>query len=103
MALPESFAKKLPSLWRIHHYFWPEVRKHRLLIAVSWTTLLLEVGFRLLEPWPLKIVFDYVIATGHHSHHGYRVSFWSIFNPLTLLTMMAIFTVAITALRALAG
>ena len=101
MALPESFVKKLPSLWRIHRYFWPEVRKHRLLIAGSWMALLLEVGFRLLEPWPLKIVFDHLISK-HHTH-GYRVNFWDIFEPFTLLIMMAIATVAITALRALAG
>jgi ATP-binding cassette subfamily B protein len=102
MASPEPFVKKLPSLWRIHRYFWPEVRKHRLLIAGSWIALLLEVGFRLLEPWPLKVVFDHLISIGHRTH-GYRVGFWDIFEPFTLLTIMAIATVGITALRALAG
>jgi ATP-binding cassette subfamily B protein len=102
MAQSESFAKRLPSLWRIHRYFWPEVRKHRWLITGSWAALLLEVGFRLLEPWPLKVVFDRIISKGHGGH-GYRITFWDIFDPLTLLAIMATATVAITALRALAG
>lgn len=99
---PESFVKKLPSLWRIHRHFWPEVRKHRLLIVGSWTALLLEVGFRLLEPWPLKVVFDRVMNKLHGAH-GYRVTLFDIFDPLTLLAMMAGLMVALTALRAMAG
>jgi len=58
MARPESLPKSLPSLWRILSHFWPQIRKHRLLIVVSWTALLAEVCLRLLEPWPLKVIFD---------------------------------------------
>ncbi len=102
MAKPDPFVKKLPGLRRIHRHFWPEVRKHRLLVVGSWTALMLEVGFRLLEPWPLKVVFDRVINKMHGAH-GYRVTLFDIFQPLTLLAMMAALMVALTALRALAG
>src|SRR6516165_1079872 len=102
MGQPTTLAKNLPGLWRVLRHFWPQTRKHRWLIAGSWTALLMEVLFRLLEPWPLKVVFDRVINKMHGSH-GYRVSFFDIFDPITLLVSMAILTVLLTALRAMAG
>src|SRR5437879_1120323 len=100
MARSENIEKKLPSLWRILSHFWPEIRKHRLLIIGSWTALLAEVGLRLLEPWPLKVVFDTLFAK---ERRLYRVSLFDIFDPVTLLTMAAVALIVITALRALAA
>ncbi len=102
MSQPEPFKKNLPGLWRVLCHFWPETRKHGWLIAGSWAALLLEVGLRLLEPWPLKVVFDRVINKLHGAH-GYKVTLFDIFEPITLLAMMASTMVAITALRAMAG
>src|SRR6266851_7252076 len=102
MSTPQTLRKDLPGLWRVLRHFWPQVRKHRLLMLGSLVTLLLEVGFRLLEPWPLKVVFDRVINKMHGAH-GYRVSLFDIFEPITLLAIMAAITVALTGLRALAG
>ena len=102
MSQPRSIKESLPGILRVLRYFWPQTRKHRWLIAGSWLALLAEVGFRLLEPWPLKVVFDRVINKMHGAH-GYRVSFFDIFDPVTLLAIMAALTVALTALRALAG
>ncbi len=67
MSKPPELQQSLPSLWRITRYFWPHLRQYRGLIAGSLTALFLEVGLRLLEPWPLKFVFDYLLgakATG---------------------------------------
>jgi len=102
MAQAQSLKKSLPGIWRVLHYFWPQTRKHRWLITSSWTALLLEVTFRLLEPWPLKVVFDRVINKMHGAH-GYRVSIFDIFDPITLLVIMSVLTVSLTALRAVAG
>jgi len=102
MSPPANLKKSLPGLWRVLHHFWPQTRKYKWLIAGSWTALLLEVGFRLLEPWPLKIVFDRVINKMRGAH-GYKVSFLDIFEPITLLAIMASLTVMLTAFRALAG
>ena len=63
MSNPVEIQKSLPSLWRITRYFWPHLREHRGLIAGSMTALFLEVALRLLEPWPLKFVFDYILGT----------------------------------------
>src|SRR6266853_390307 len=102
MSPPANLKKSLPGLWRVLRHFWPQTRKYKWLIAGSWTALLLEVGFRLLEPWPLKIVFDRVINKMRGAH-GYKVSFLDIFEPITLLAIMASLTVMLTAFRALAG
>lgn len=102
MAKPSTFKESVPGLWRVLRHFWPQTAKHHWLIAGSWLALLAEVGFRLLEPWPLKVVFDRVI-NGMRGAHGYRVTFFDIFEPMTLLASMAVLTVALTALRALAG
>src|SRR5215472_8215513 len=98
MAQPKSLKQSLPGLWRVLRYFWPQTRKHRWLITSSCTALLLEVTFRLLEPWPLKVVFDRVIHKMHGAH-GYKVSFLDIFEPITLLAIMATLTVFLTAFR----
>src|SRR5712671_4494232 len=102
MAQPAQLKESLPGLWRVLRYFWPQTRKHRWLIAGAWTALLAEVAFRLLEPWPLKVVFDRVISKIHGAH-GYRVSFLDIFDPITLLGAMAALTVLLTAGRSVAG
>lgn len=102
MAQPQSFKQSLPGIWRVLRHFWPQTRKHRWLMATSWAALLAEVGFRLLEPWPLKVVFDRVINKMHGAH-GYKVTFFDIFDPITLLAIMATLTVLLTALRAMAG
>jgi ATP-binding cassette, subfamily B, bacterial len=102
MAQPQSFKQSVPGLWRVLRHFWPQTRKHRWLVAGSSTALLAEVGFRLLEPWPLKVVFDRVINRMHGAH-GYKVSFFDIFDPIALLAIMASLTILLTALRALAG
>src|SRR5215831_5985063 len=99
---PESLQKSLPSLRRILSYFWPHVRQYRLLIAGSLFALFAEVGLRLLEPWPLKFVFDHIIGSG--SKHGpVRLGPLATFEPSTLLILAAVAVVAITGLRAVAS
>jgi ATP-binding cassette subfamily B protein len=80
--------------------FWPYIRKQRLLIAGSMLTLLAGIGLRLLEPWPLKFVFDRVIALDRSSTSG--VAFFDKLDTMTLLLASAIGVVVITGLRAVA-
>lgn len=40
---------------------WPYARKQAWIILGACLALVAEIGLRLLEPWPLKIVFDYVL------------------------------------------
>src|SRR5574341_1405913 len=101
MSSPKSLKQSLPGLWRILRYFWPHVKQHRLLICSSLLALLAEVGLRLLEPWPLKFVFDYVIGSGPRRGPGFLSGLTSA-DPLVLLSAAAAAVVAITGLRALA-
>ena len=102
MGSPQPIQKELPGLLRIGRYFWPHVRKHRGLIAVSMLALLAEVGLRMLEPWPLKLVFDRVLDQAGGKHSWLPASL-SDAEPMTLLGFAAVAIVMITGGRALAS
>jgi ATP-binding cassette, subfamily B, bacterial len=61
MGRERSLKESLGSLWRSAGHFWPHLAPHKRLIGWSFFALFLEVGLRLLEPWPLKYVFDHVL------------------------------------------
>jgi ATP-binding cassette, subfamily B, bacterial len=91
--------ESLPGLWRITRYFWPHIQHYRALLAASFAALLAEVGLRLLEPWPLKFVFDYIIGQ-RRAPKKPLPEFLSTFDPVALITFAAIAVVIITCLRA---
>ena len=65
-----TLQQSLPSLRRIVTRFWPYIRKERWLLAGSLLALVAEVALRALEPWPLKVVFDWLLGgkrAGHSS------------------------------------
>ena len=101
MPPPDDSPEKLPGLGRISRYFWPHVRQHRGLIAGSMVALFAEVGLRLLEPWPLKFVFDRILHTGAQRPSPFPSL--DQLDPMTLLTVAAVAVVVITGLRALAA
>ncbi len=51
----------VPGLWSVITTFWPEIRAQWRLLIVAVVTLLADVGLRLLEPWPLKLLIDRVL------------------------------------------
>jgi len=102
MSKPANLPESLPGLWRISKYFWPHARNCKGLMATSLMALFAEVGLRLLEPWPLKFVFDRLL--GNHSRE--RLAFLPHFggvDPMTLLTVAAAAVVVITGLRSIAS
>src|SRR5262245_28563830 len=101
MGRRRSLQKSLPGLWRILRQFWPLIRKQRLLIAGSLAALLAEVVLRVLEPWPLKFIFDHVLR--RHGG-GRRVSNpLDDLDPAALLLLSALAIVVLTGLRLLAS
>ncbi|HEY4490783.1 MAG TPA: ABC transporter ATP-binding protein, partial [Acidobacteriota bacterium] len=54
----------IPSLGLLLRVLWPYFRGKYLLLAGSILAMLLEVVFRLLEPWPLKWVVDQISGKG---------------------------------------
>ena len=102
MSHSKKIQQSLPGLWRITRYFWPHLRQYRGLILGSFLALLAEVGLRLLEPWPLKFVFDYIL--GHGQGVKRPLPDWlAQHETITLLTLSAVAVVLITGLRAVAS
>ena len=99
--MPETKSVKetIPGLGRIIGKFWPQIRKQNILIVISFLALVAETAFRLLEPWPLKIIFDYILLSGFETA-SQTFPLIRNFSTIELLTVLAVAIVAIAALRA---
>ena len=100
MARPENLEQSLPVLGRFVRRFWPALRKHSGLMAGSVLVLISEVFLRLLEPWPLSFVIDYVIAPVEGDRE-LRLPGLEELSDGTLITAAAAALVAFVGLRAL--
>ena len=101
MARPQSLRASLPGLGRVARRFWPYLKRERSLVTLSLLALYADVALRLLEPWPLKVVLDRIIAVtrGHTPH---RLAALNALDPATLLALAAVAVIAFAALRAIA-
>ncbi|KCZ73406.1 ABC-type multidrug transport system, ATPase and permease component [Candidatus Methanoperedens nitroreducens] len=102
MARPQTLEQSLPGIRRFIVRFWPYIRTQRTLISGSMLALFIEVGLRLLEPWPLKFIFDRVITTAPSGGLS-GISIIDNMDPMTLLTFSAFAVVTIAGLRAIAA
>lgn len=102
MKSAEEQSLRHTSLLDLLRHFGPEIRAQRRWIIVSLLALFAEVGLRLLEPWPIKIVFDHVLGA---KQSGVTASFewFSKLTPVGVLTAAAVALVTFTGLRALAA
>jgi ATP-binding cassette subfamily B protein len=100
---PQTFRDAASRLGHVIQRFKPQLVQQRRLIIGSIAVLLVSTGLKLLEPWPIKIVFDRVVRSS-----ASRAARWSFIpaidhlEPKTLLIVAAIAIVVITSLRALA-
>jgi len=102
MGRPKTLRESLPGLGRLLRRCWPYLRRERPLIIVSFLALYGEIAFRLLEPWPLKLVLDRVLRTAH-VHGVARLRFLEALDPATLLAVAAALVIVFAGLRALAA
>src|SRR5436190_5549381 len=102
MAKSAKLRENLPGLWRISKYFWPHARKYQGLMAASLLALFAEVGLRLMEPWPLKFVFDRILGSGSRNRLLFIPRLEGI-DPALALAVAAVAVVAITGLRSVAS
>ncbi len=92
---------RVPGMVALMRRFWPLVWKERLVVSASFVALLAEIGLRLLEPWPLKFVFDRLIPV-----NGQVVSSLPMIGTLSstaLLAFASLSLVALIGLRAFAS
>ena len=100
MARALTARRSAPGLWRLARHFGPHLKGQWLLVIASLGALFAEAGLQLLEPWPLKLVLDRVLAS---TKNGSGPTFLNALDPTILLTLVAIGLVLITGLRALAS
>lgn len=100
MAKPTSLPDSIPGIRRLLGFLAPYLRGFRLPIAGSFTALFLAVGMRALEPWPLTIVVDYVIAPGARAALG-KPAWLQNMQPMTIVVAAAAALILILGLRAL--
>jgi ATP-binding cassette, subfamily B, bacterial len=93
----------IPGVMRILRKFSPYIRQQRVLIFGSFLALLVETGLRLLEPWPLKFVFDYILIPAHNNSANVINSYTFGLSPIVLLTLSAVSIVAITGIGSIAA
>jgi len=91
IATRRDLAGALPGLRRTLSHIRPHLRRERFLVAGGFAALFAEVVFRLLEPWPLKVVVDAVIEPGASERPDME----------RLLVLAGVAVVAAVALRAL--
>ncbi len=104
MARPDrkSLRAALPGIVRILRRFSPQISKQKVLLIVSFVALMAEIILHLLEPWPLKLIFDYILLPGFNTK-PLGIPFLDQLNPIALLTALTLGLIAIAALRATAA
>jgi ATP-binding cassette subfamily B protein len=102
VAKPKPLHETLPGFLDVARRFWPYLKKERRLLALALLALFAEIGLRLLEPWPLKLVFDRVFPV-NPTTTSTGIPWLDNIDPSALLIVCAVAIVAITALRALAA
>jgi ATP-binding cassette, subfamily B, bacterial len=98
-AKTDSLKGVLPSLNRVTGRFSPLIQRQSWLIAGSFTALLIETALRLLDPWPLKFVFDELILKDFDTQN-LGISMLRGLPPSTVLSVFAGAIVVIAVFRA---
>ena len=75
------------------------LRPHRGVLAVAFAAMLVEAGVDLLQPWPIKVIFDYVLGS---KHMPAWLAAWmgGGHDRLTVLNIAAVAVVALAAVGA---
>jgi ATP-binding cassette, subfamily B, bacterial len=95
---PKNITEGMSGINRIVKHFLPQIRPQTGLITISFLALIAETVFHLLEPWPLKFIFDEIIYKGFQVE-SLKVPFLDNLSNVGLLSVLALGLVAIAFLR----
>ncbi|MDZ4698814.1 MAG: ABC transporter ATP-binding protein [Rhodothermales bacterium] len=98
MGRPTSIRAAAPGFMHMMRHFGPYLREHRTLLWGSFAGLFAAVFFKALEPWPLKFVFDYVLAPDPAA--GPLYAWLENASPIQLLAMSAGLVIVTMSARA---
>lgn len=91
---PTTLRESMSGVRRLAPYLRPHLAAERRLLTMGMLAFFAEVGFRLLEPWPLKYVIDGIVKTGSPPSGA---------SVTTVLLVACLALVALTTLRATAS
>ncbi|MDJ0729098.1 MAG: ABC transporter ATP-binding protein [Crocosphaera sp.] len=95
MTTTKSLKNTIPSLGRMLARFWPYLWQEKSWLGLAIFAVTGDVILRILEPWPLKFIFDHVLIQDQSS-----LPVFESLSPLVVLTLCALGIIAITGLRA---
>lgn len=98
----KSIQNALPVMMRIWQRFSPQIHQQKGILVTSFLALVAEIFLHLLEPWPLKFIFDYILVPNFKE----KISEFPLFQGLDPFSLVAVFAIAliiITTLRACAA
>ena len=87
---------------RLLRTFWPYAWKQWAIAGAAFLALMGEVALRVIEPWPLKVVFDYVLIPDQNIEMPVLPVFGEL-GTVTVLVLATISIVLVIGLRALAS
>lgn len=102
MPRPKPLKDTLPGIGRILRQFMPQIARERGLLTLSFVALLVETAMRLLEPWPLKFIFDRIIIPGFAVDGAEQTAILGL-SPLVALSVLTMSLVGISSLRGAAA
>ncbi len=100
--LSPSFFNVFPGLRNVVQQFWPQIRQEKPLILVAIVGLVIEVLANLLGPWPLKLIFDYVLLPEAHSSE-LAIPFLQEASPSMLILVLAFSMIGVAGLSAISA
>lgn len=95
---PQNLKEAILGIKRVASHFFPQICKQGGLVTISFLALLAETGVHLLEPWPLKFIFDEIIFK-EFQVENLRVPFLDELTVINLLTLLVAALVAIAILK----
>ncbi len=95
---PKNIKQGISGLNRIVKHFLPQIRQQGGLLTISFLALLAETGLHILEPWPLKFIFDEIIFK-EFQVESLQVPFLDNLSVITLLTLLVVALVITALLR----
>ncbi|NJR16675.1 MAG: ABC transporter ATP-binding protein [Calothrix sp. CSU_2_0] len=98
----KSIKNALPVMVRIWQRFSPQIQQQNKLLITSFIALIAEIFLHLLEPWPLKFIFDYILVPNFKEKIS-EIPLFQGLDPFSLVAVLAIALIVITALRAFAA
>jgi ATP-binding cassette, subfamily B, bacterial len=102
---PKTIQSAMPGMGRIVQRFWPHIQQQSGILIVSGIGLFVEVFARLLEPWPLKVIFDSIIVPQAQGAAALPQSMaWlGQLSPMMILFLSALSIIGIAGIQAVAA